>query len=119
MHNNSFDEQLVKKWQEEIVMGSHDAFRKLFDQFAEKLSHFAFSITKDREAAIGIMDEVFVRIWKNRHTLSAVENLTTYLYTSIKNSSLNHLSRKAHEQLTNPFDFVNYYTPHFSDRRNK
>jgi RNA polymerase sigma-70 factor (ECF subfamily) len=104
---DSIHENTVYQWQLQIAAGDLKAFRQLFDFFAEKLTHFAYSLSGNKETALEIMDEVFVRIWKNRETLPEIRNLTTYLYTSIKNTSLNYLSRKTRELLTEPFDFVN------------
>lgn len=89
-----------------IAAGDAGAFRHLFDLFAERLTYFAFSITKDRDASIQIMDEVFVKIWKNPARLAEVDNLTTYLYTAVKNTALNYLSKKANETITKPLDYV-------------
>lgn len=100
-------QEIIGQWQERIALGDSRAFRQLFDYYAEKLTHFAFSIIRNQEAAVEIMDEVFVKVWKNRSGLPQVKNLTTYLYTAIKNTSLNYLSKKANEQITEPFDFVN------------
>lgn len=97
----------VRQWQNEIALGNYTAFRELFDCYAQKLTQFAFSITRNKEAAVEILDEVFVKIWKNRDNLAAIENLKTYLYTAIKNTALNYLSQKANHHITEPFDFVN------------
>jgi len=93
--------------QEQIAAGDQRAFRQLFDEFAERLSLFAVALVRQKDVATEIVDEVFVKIWKQRTNLPQVENLKTYLYTATKNTSLNYLSRKANEQLTEPFDFIN------------
>ena len=96
--------QLIK---EQIAVGDQKAFRQLFDQYAEKLTRFAFAIVKNKEAATEVVDEIFVKIWKQRVNFPSIEHLRTYLYTATKNASLNYLSRKANEQITEPFDFIN------------
>lgn len=101
------DEVTIQLWKQQIAVGNEHAFRKVFNHFAERLTEFAYSITKNKEAAVEILDEVFVKIWKNKQQLSRVENLTTYLYTAIKNTSLNYLSQKASKYNDQPFDFIN------------
>lgn len=95
------------RWQREIAFGDDNAFRKLFDHFAERLTNFSFSITRNKEIAEEITSEVFVKVWKNREKIQEINNLNTYLYKAAKNTSLNYLSRKFHEVNTDPFDFVN------------
>lgn len=101
------DEVATEEWKLQIASGDELAFRKAFNAFAERLTGFAYSITKNKEAAIEILDEVFVKIWKNKQRLAEIENLTTYLYTATKNTSLNYLSQKASYYKTQPFDFIN------------
>lgn len=103
----NINSDLLRVWQQHIAAGDQHAFRQLFNAFAERLTYFAFSITRNKEASMEIMDEVFIRIWKNRSHLPEIDNITTYLYTAIKNTSLNYLSKKANEQITQPFDFLN------------
>lgn len=101
------DEQTLRRIQEQIAAGDQRAFRQLFDHFAEKLCGFAFSIIKNKEGAIEIVDEVFVKCWKQRTGMTAIRQMRTYLYTATKNASLNYLSARAHLQVTDPFDFIN------------
>ena len=94
----------VKK---QIAGGSQKAFKELYDCYSIKLVHFAFAIVKQRDAALEIVDEVFIKIWKHKEHFTEVSNIRVYLYTSVKNTALNFLSRKAKEQQTEPFDFIN------------
>jgi len=94
----------VKK---QIAGGSQKAFKELYDCYSIKLVHFAFAIVKQRDAALEIVDEVFIKIWKHKEHFNEVSNIRVYLYTSVKNTALNFLSRKAKEQQTEPFDFIN------------
>jgi RNA polymerase sigma-70 factor (family 1) len=94
---------LLKK----IAEGDELAFRQLFHCYHQRLLHFAFSLIKTREAAEEIVEDVFIRIWKNRAALPGIQNLKIYLYTATKNTSLNYLSKKALENITDPFDDLN------------
>lgn len=99
------DEVSVRSLQEGIASGDQGAFRQLFHHFSKKLIQFAGSLVKSEDAAREIVDEVFIRIWKNRATIGTIENLKVYLYTAAKNTSLNYLSARARENITEPFDF--------------
>lgn len=105
-HETAIDEIELKLLQNQIAMSDERAFRKLFDHFSEKLFCFALSMVKSKDAAIEVVDEVFVKIWKQRANINTISYLKTYLYTAVKNTSLNYISRKADEQATVPFDFI-------------
>ncbi|MET0392824.1 MAG: RNA polymerase sigma-70 factor [Chitinophagaceae bacterium] len=101
------DDQALQFLKSRIAEGDQRAFRQLFDQYAERLSRFSVSITRHKEAALEIVDEIFVKFWKQRAAVPGIRNLRTYLYTATKNASLNYLSAQAHLQLTDPFDSIN------------
>jgi RNA polymerase sigma-70 factor (family 1) len=100
-------DELLLFVKEQIAGGSQKAFKELYDCYSIKLVHFAYAIVKQRDAALEIVDEVFIKIWKQKERFTEVSNIRVYLYTSVKNTSLNYLSRKAKEQQTEPFDFIN------------
>lgn len=99
---DAYPNELLKQ----IAAGDQAAFRQVYVYFYKRLYTFALAIVKTRESAEEITEDVFVRIWQKRGTLPAIQNLRVYLYTAIKNSSLNYLSRKAKESITEPFDHI-------------
>jgi len=90
-----------------IAANDQQSFRKLFDLFAHRLVNFSNAILNSRETAVEVVDDVFVKLWKNRQQALEIQNISVYLYKAVKNSSLNYLSKKAKEQVTDPFDFIN------------
>lgn len=90
-----------------IANNDQQSFRKLFDLFAHRLVNFSQAILNNREIAVEIVDDVFVKLWKNCQHANEIQNISVYLYTAVKNTSLNYLSKKAKEQVTDPFDFIN------------
>ncbi|MDH7461893.1 RNA polymerase sigma-70 factor [Chitinophagaceae bacterium 26-R-25] len=90
-----------------IAENDQQSFRKLFDLFAHRLVNFSQALLNSRETAVEMVDDVFVKLWKNRQQALNIQNISVYLYTAVKNSSLNYLSKKAKEQVTDPFDFIN------------
>lgn len=106
LKSNLSDESLLYV-KEQIAQGSQKAFKELYDCYSIKLVHFAYVIVKQRDASLEIVDEVFIKIWKNKSNIKEISNIKVYLYTAVKNTSLNYLSRKAKEQQTEPFDFIN------------
>jgi RNA polymerase sigma-70 factor (ECF subfamily) len=91
---------------EKIAAGDQKAFRELFMSYCGRLTQFAFSIVKSQDGAREIVDEVFIRIWRNKSSIQTIRNLTVYLYTATKNTALNHLSLHARRNITEPFDHL-------------
>ncbi|MCZ4223360.1 RNA polymerase sigma-70 factor [Pedobacter rhodius] len=70
----------------------HSSLKKLYMFFNTVLLKFAYSFVKSNEVAEEIVDDVFIRIWLNRAHATEIVNFKSYLYASVKNRSLNHLS---------------------------
>lgn len=66
----------------------------LFKEFQPMLVGFAYKYVKSSEDAKGIVQEVFVSVWKNRDHLALNSNLKSYLFTATKNKSLNFLDKR-------------------------
>ncbi|RZM30575.1 MAG: RNA polymerase sigma-70 factor [Pedobacter sp.] len=81
--------------------GSKQAFDQVFLQHFKSLHAYAFSITKEREDAEEIVQNVFVRIWTKREQLKTDGFLKSFLYRSVHNESLNYLK---HQRVRSSFN---------------
>jgi len=75
------------------LLGDKDAFEKLFYHYYKRLKRFALAIVKNNETAEEIASDVFMILWKNRSGLPAIDNLNSYLYITVRNLSLRHISQ--------------------------
>lgn len=74
------------------------AYKELFLLYHKRLLNFSATITHSRESAEEVVSDVFMKIWLNRKTLSAIENFHLYIYVVTKNLSINqHLKEKKKE----------------------
>jgi RNA polymerase sigma-70 factor, ECF subfamily len=73
--------------------GNVEAFSMLFRIHYEPLCYFASRFVDDFDAAEGIVQDVFVRLWELRETIGIHTSVKSYLYTAVKNSCLNYLKR--------------------------
>jgi RNA polymerase sigma-70 factor, ECF subfamily len=64
------------------------ALNMLFTQYYQKLCVYACTFVKSTDEAEEIVSDVFVAIWKGRHSLTIQTNLKAYLYASVKNACL-------------------------------
>jgi RNA polymerase sigma-70 factor (family 1) len=72
---------------------SEVAYKELFMFFYKPLTRFATGFIKSAEAAEEIYCDVFTKLWTLGESLNNIGNLKIYLYTSVKNASLNYLAR--------------------------
>ena len=71
-----------------------ESLEQLFKQFQPMLVGFAYKFVKSSEDARGIVQEVFISIWKNKDKLAFNQGLKSYLFTATKNKCLNFLEKK-------------------------
>ena len=74
---------------------SHESFENLYTYFSSGLLAYVVTIVKDKEVALDLVQDLFVTLWANRRTLSAVSNIGHYLYSSIKNNAVRHVNKRS------------------------
>lgn len=104
----------VRELQRLIASGDEISFTQLYLHFGKKLIQFAVSLVRSKEISEELVEDVFVKLWANRHRIEEIENLTVYLYVSVKNKALNALSHKARELIKAPFDYLDTTVDAFS-----
>jgi RNA polymerase sigma-70 factor (family 1) len=88
------------------VLRDEHSYKELFLYFHRPLIRFAATIVKSEEAAEEIYSDVLLRLWDLGSAFKNIENLRLYLYTSVKNASLNYLA-KYYKVQTVDIDSVN------------
>jgi len=67
------------------------AFEKLFKSHFLHLCNFASQYVSDMDAARDICQKVFILLWENRENINPDQNIRSYLFTAVKNRSLNYI----------------------------
>lgn len=83
---------------QEVSEGSESAFRKLFHQYADHLHTYIWQLTKSKELAEEVVQDIFLQIWMARETLSGIRNFRTYLFVITRNHALNALKKMVRER---------------------
>jgi RNA polymerase sigma-19 factor, ECF subfamily len=96
----------LRELQVRVARGDESAFTQVYLHFGKKLILFGVSLVRSKEIAEELVEDVFVKLWANRHNITNIENLTVYLYIAVKNKALNKLSQKANELIAAPFDYL-------------
>jgi len=82
---------LTEKWQS----GDINAFEALFQQYQGLVFKTAYLMTSDKKEAEDILQEVFIAVWKSRHTFNTDKGkLTTWLYRITVNQWLSRKRKK-------------------------
>ncbi len=74
-----------------------DTFEKVYNENFDRLFLFASTITKSKELAKDVVADVFVDLWENNAQLSKIREIESYLFISVKNQAIRHISKKSHQ----------------------
>ena len=79
-----------------IHIGNDDtaAYEKLYYAFYPRLYSFALSLIQSRQHAEEIVSDVFIKVWQSRKHLPEVGNISVYLYTSVRNRTIDYLNKE-------------------------
>ena len=75
---------------------NHDlgAYRELVERYKKQAYGFAFSYLRNTEDALAVSQDAFVRAWKAINTFKTGGNFRPWLFSIVKNLSLNLIEKK-------------------------
>lgn len=71
------DEELMAQFQ----AGTIEAFDILVDRYSERLSYYLYKFVKDWNRVEDLLQETFLRVYRNRHGYEPIAKFSTWLYT--------------------------------------
>ena len=80
---------------ERLRAGDPAAFDAMYQEFVGPLRSWAYRHVRSREAAVEIVHDVFLAVWRGRAQLAVREGLRAYLYGATRNRALDWLSRES------------------------
>ncbi|WP_372772861.1 RNA polymerase sigma-70 factor [Mangrovibacterium sp.] len=78
-----------------IKSGDFDAFKVLFDRYYKPLCCFTLKFIRDSYVAEDVVQEVFLKIWEDKSKIKIEGSFKSYLYTAVRNRSLNKLKSES------------------------
>jgi len=78
-----------------LQRGNVAAFDSLFEVYSPKLYGFALKYFKNETDAEELVQEVFVKVWENHHSLKSEHSFKSYLFTIALNQIRKHFNKKA------------------------
>lgn len=82
----------------EMKKGSKVAFEKLFRRYYAPLCRYAASFLHDSQQAEDIVQDCFFHFWRDKEKASIHSSVKAYLYSVVRNASLNHLKHRQVEK---------------------
>ncbi|AEW00296.1 hypothetical protein A4D02_23495 [Niastella koreensis] len=82
-----------------VVQGDEIAFGQLFRLYKNKLYSFIFHLSGSATIAEDVLQDVFLKIWRDRDQLTGIDNFNAYLYRMAQNTAINVLRRQSREAL--------------------
>ncbi len=81
-----------------ISQGEGTAFNEFFNYHHHHIGKYVFSITRSREIAEEIVQDIFVKIWQERERLARINDINSYLFILARNQTLNAIRKLATEK---------------------
>ena len=94
---------------EKIDIAQASNFKEIFDRYYCALCLFAERYLDSPEDAADTVQDVFLKLWQRRHDFNHLYTVVSFLYTAIRNASLNRLAHlkvkeKYQSRISNRYD---------------
>lgn len=87
------DAHIVKR----LKQGDEQAFRTVFEMYHHKLFNFSLKFVHADEVAKEIVQNVFLKVWRNRRKLNPQLSFQAYLFKITKHENFKYLKRAARD----------------------
>lgn len=82
----------------ELSNDNDSSFEELFNYYYPRLFNFSKSFLKIEDGIDDILQEVFVKIWRNRKNIKSPDTFNSYIFTVTRNLLLNELRSRLNKQ---------------------
>jgi len=80
--------------------GDQESLRQIFDLYHKKVYRVAYGVLRNREEALDIVQEVFIKLYRSIRNFKGESRFSTYLYRMAVNSAIDHLRKVGKASLT-------------------
>lgn len=94
-HPSPSDEDLIERFQQ----GDIYAFELIVTRYKDQLLNFVYRFLGNQEQAEDILQETFLRVYKNRHAYRRVAKFSTWIYTIAGNLARTELRKRKRRKL--------------------
>lgn len=83
---NQQEMELISRCQQ----GDQDALKEIFDLYHKKVYRIAYGVVRQREDALDIVQEVFIKLFRSIKNFKGKSHFYTYLYRMAMNTAIDH-----------------------------
>jgi RNA polymerase sigma-70 factor (ECF subfamily) len=96
--------------------GNQEALKEIYDKYHTKVYRIAYGVVRQREDALDIVQEVFIKLFRSIKNFKGRSRFYTYLYRMVMNTAIDH-ARKGGKKFVSSLDEEGSLEP--SDRVEK
>jgi len=90
--------------------GDQEALKEIFDKYNKKVYRIAYGVVRQREEALDIVQEVFIKLFHSIKNFKGKSHFYTYLYRMVMNTAVDH-ARKTGKQIISSLDQEGSFQP--------
>ena len=90
--------------------GDQEALKEIFDKYHKKVYRIAYGVVRQREEALDIVQEVFIKLFRSIKNFKGRSHFYTYLYRMVMNTAIDH-ARKTGKQIISSLDQEGSFQP--------
>jgi RNA polymerase sigma-70 factor (ECF subfamily) len=90
--------------------GDQEALKEIFDKYHKKVYSIAYGVVRQREEALDVVQDVFIKLFRSIKNFKGRSNFYTYLYRMVMNTAIDH-KRKAGKQFMSSLDVEGSFEP--------
>jgi RNA polymerase sigma-70 factor (ECF subfamily) len=90
--------------------GDQEALKEIFDKYHKKVYRIAYGVVRQREEALDIVQEVFVKLFRSIKNFRGKSHFYTYLYRMVMKTAIDH-ARKTGKQIISSLDEEGSFEP--------
>ncbi len=94
--------------------GDEEAFRTLVERHSRSIYRLAYRMTGRPEDAEDVVQDAFVRAYRQLGRFEARSNFATWLYRIAFNCAIDHMRSRPHREHSEPHDTLEHLAPHQS-----
>ncbi len=87
---NDREAELISRCQQ----GDQEALREIFNQYHKKVYRIAYGVVRQREDALDVVQEVFIKLFRSIKNFKGKSAFYTYLYRLAMNTAIDHSRKK-------------------------
>jgi RNA polymerase sigma-70 factor (ECF subfamily) len=90
--------------------GDQEALKEIFDKYHKKVYSIAYGVVRQREEALDVVQEVFIKLFRSVKDFKGRSHFYTYLYRMAMNTAIDH-RRKDGKQFISSLDEEGSFEP--------